>query len=161
MLALEQSRAYLEQLTRGSFLISRGGDRTNIMTIGWGSMGYIWNRFVVTIAVRKTRFSHQLLGEGDYFTISVPKKGDFSRELKYCGSSSGRDCDKIEDLALSLEEGTIPVPHLKGTQFSLECRILYKEEINPDRLHGEINLECYPKKDYSVMYYGEILNIIE
>ena len=55
MLALEQSRAYLEQLTNGSFLISKNGERTNVMTIGWGSMGYLWNRYVVMVPVRTTR----------------------------------------------------------------------------------------------------------
>ena len=161
MLALEQSRPYLEQLTKGSFLISGTGDKTNIMTIGWGSMGYLWNRFVVMVAVRKTRHSYEILKDEHYFTISVPKKGEFSRELKFCGENSGRDLDKIKDLALVIEEGSIPVPHLKGAQFSLECRILYREEINPENLHGEIKQETYPDGDYSVMFYGEILNIID
>lgn len=161
MLALEQSRAYLEQLTRGSFLISRSGDKTNVMTIGWGSFGYLWNRFVVMVPVRKTRYSYQLLKDEHYFTIGVPRKGQFSRELKFCGNNSGRDLDKIEELHLNLEEGTIPVPHIKGMDFTMECKILYREEINPHKLHGQINLECYPKEDYSIMFYAEIVNIIK
>lgn len=161
MWALEQSRAYLEQLTRGSFLISKSEERINVMTVGWGSMGYLWNRFVVMVPVRKTRYSYELLKDEHYFTISVPKKGHFSRELHYCGTKSGRDTDKIKDLSLILEEGTIPVPHIKGAQFHLECKILYREELNPEKLHGQINLECYPQKDYSVLFYAEIINIIE
>ena len=161
MLALEESRAYLEQLTRGSFLISRSGDKTNIMTIGWGSFGYNWNRFVVMVPVRKTRYSYELLKDEHFFTIAVPKKGEFSRQLEFCGTNSGRDLDKIKELSLILEEGTIPVPHMKEVQFNLECRILYKEEINPDNLQGQINLEYYPKEDYSVMLYAEIINIIK
>ena len=84
-----------------------------------------------------------------------------SRYLNYCGTKSGRDVDKIKDLALEMEEGSIPVPHLRGAQFHLECKILYKEEINPEKLNGLIDLECYPQKDYSVLFYAEIVNIIE
>ena len=161
MLALEQSKAYLEQLTRGSFLLSKNGEKVNVMTIGWGSMGYLWNRFVVMVPVRITRHSYELLKDSHYFTISVPKKGEFSRELLYCGTKSGRDVDKISELGLILEEGTIPVPHLMGAEFHLECKILYQEELNPDKLAGEIRHEHYQKEDYSVLIYGEILNILE
>lgn len=161
MLALEQSRAYLEQLTKGSFLICKKGNKINVMTIGWGSMGYMWNRVVVMVPIRTTRYTYELLKDEHFFTISVPKKGQFSRELNYCGSKSGRDVDKVEDLSLVLEEGTIPVPHIKGAHYHLECKILYREEINPENLDGQVDLECYPKKDYSVLFYAEILNIIE
>lgn len=160
MLALEQSRAYLEQLTRGSFLFSRKDDKINVMTIGWGSMGYLWNRFVVMVPVRITRYSYELLKDSHYFTISVPKRGEFSRELHYCGTKSGRDVNKVEELGLILQEGTIPVPHLQGAEFHLECKILYQEELEPTKLAGEIRHEHYPKEDYSVLIYGEILNIL-
>lgn len=161
MLALEQSRAYLEQLTKGSFLICKNGDKINVMTIGWGSMGYLWNRVVVMVPIRTTRYSYELLKDQHFFTISVPKKGEFSRELNYCGSKSGRDVDKVKDLSLVFDEGTIPVPHLRGAQYHLECKILYREEINPEHFDGQIDLEYYPNKDYSVLFYAEILNIID
>ncbi|HZK10439.1 MAG TPA: flavin reductase [Clostridia bacterium] len=161
MLALEQSRAYLEQLTKGSFLICKNKGKVNLMTIGWGSMGYLWNRFIVMVPIRTSRYSYEMLKEEHFFTISVPRKGQFSRELQYCGTKSGRDVDKVKELSLVLEEGTIPVPHLKGAHFHLECKILYKEEIDPKNLDGQVDLECYPNKDYSVLFYAEIVNIIE
>ncbi|WP_369397352.1 hypothetical protein [Syntrophomonas palmitatica] len=40
----EMSREMLEQLPRGAFLSVKAGERINTMTIGWGAVGYMWQK---------------------------------------------------------------------------------------------------------------------
>ena len=76
--------------TNGAFLIvSDGGQRTNIMTIGWAQIGFIWGKPVMTVLVRPSRYTHGLLEKAGYFTVCVPPEGKLRKELAFCGSKSG------------------------------------------------------------------------
>lgn len=72
-------------------------DKFNAMTISWGGMGILWNRKVITIYVKKSRYTLSFLKENDYFTVSFydEKHRDALAKL---GSLSGRDIDKIKEV---------------------------------------------------------------
>lgn len=40
----ELSKEMLQQLQKGAFLTVENGDKVNTMTIGWGSIGIMWNK---------------------------------------------------------------------------------------------------------------------
>ena len=52
----DYARKFLEQLPRGAFLSVRG-PRDNVMTIGWGTIGYMWKKPVLMVMVRRSRYN--------------------------------------------------------------------------------------------------------
>ncbi|HOE84744.1 MAG TPA: flavin reductase [Sphaerochaeta sp.] len=91
-----------------TFLITAGtSDRFNTMTASWGAMGHLWGRNTVTLYVRSSRLTHELLTSSDGFTISFlpPELKDI---LTWCGKHSGRDWDKMKETGLKV--AYIPSP---------------------------------------------------
>ena len=68
-------------------------ERYNSMTIGWGSLGTVWNKDVLTVYVRPDRYTWEFLRDNEYFTVSFFPES--CREaLAIMGQMSGRDGDK-------------------------------------------------------------------
>jgi len=159
----------LNALGKGILLTTKSGDKVNTMTIGWGTLGVEWSRPIFVVMVRQNRFTRTMLDENPEFTINVPV-GDFDQKiLAYCGSRSGRDTDKIADLGLTLVDGEcVSVPAIKELPLTLECKVLYRQLQEGDKLPKEINDRFYPQdvdssypmsnKDYHITYYGEIVS---
>lgn len=154
----ELSKEMLSQLEKGSFLTVKNDNKINSMTIGWGSIGYIWNKPIFTVLVRYSRFTHELLENTDEFTISVPMKNDLSKALGICGTQSGRNLDKIEAANLSLQESqVIDTPVIKDCDIYYECKIVHRQSMEPSLFNKDLKKIKYPDNDYHVIYYGEIL----
>ena len=90
----------IEQLPRGAFLTA-GGETWNPMTIGWAQFGVVWARPVVTVMVRKSRYTHGLMEQSDVFTVSIPRAKEMVKELAFCGVRSGRDVNKEKEAGLT------------------------------------------------------------
>ena len=113
----------MKAMRPGILLTTKVGDKVNSMTIGWGTVGIIWERPVFVAYVRQQRYTREMLDECREFTINVPM-GEFRRKiLGICGSKSGRDTDKIKAAELTLvEPEIISVPGIKELPLTLECR---------------------------------------
>ncbi|HBN83367.1 MAG TPA: flavin reductase [Clostridiales bacterium] len=147
------------QMPKGVFLSARDEDKDNVMTIGWGSIGVMWGKPVLTVVVRYSRYTAELLKNSDVFTVSVPKAGDMKEELRICGKVSGRDMDKFEKAGLTKAQGrTVNAPVILGCETQFECKILYRQSMEPNLLDGEIDKRHYTDHDYHVFYIGEIVD---
>jgi flavin reductase (DIM6/NTAB) family NADH-FMN oxidoreductase RutF len=157
---LDYSGKTIEQLSRGgAFLTVKGKNRTNTMTIGWGFVGYMWNKPVFIVAVRYSRFTYDLLKETDEFSVSVPFDGSLKKELAFCGSKSGRNYDKFDECGLTLKDGEkIKTPYIKECNVHYECKIIYKQTLEPELIKNESISEKYSNNDYHALYYGEIVS---
>lgn len=144
--------------TRGAFLTVKSGDKINTMTIGWGSVGYNWNRPIFTVLVRKSRYTYDLIESSDNFTVSIPLSGSLKSALAVCGSKSGRDIDKFKECNLTLEKSKkVETPIIAECELHYECKIVYKQEMNPEFLSKDIVESAYKTGDYHTVYYGEIV----
>ena len=75
-------------------------ERYNSMTIGWGSLGTVWNKDVLTVYVRPDRYTWEFLRDNEYFTVSFFPES--CREaLAIMGQMSGRDGDKAAAAGLT------------------------------------------------------------
>jgi flavin reductase (DIM6/NTAB) family NADH-FMN oxidoreductase RutF len=156
-----------EQLPRGAFLTA-GGEVWNPMTVGWAQFGVVWARPVVTVMVRKSRFTHGLMEKADVFTVSIPRAKELSKELGFCGSRSGRDVDKEKGSGLTRSParagGADGVAEC-GTVF--ECRIVQKQLLDLDTLDPDFRAKYYASNqalangDPHVLYVGEVLAAYE
>ena len=72
----------------------------NSMTIGWGALGTVWNKDVLTVYVRPDRYTWQFLKDSDTFTVAFfPER--CRKALTIMGTLSGRDGDKVAAAGLT------------------------------------------------------------
>ena len=136
-------------------------DHVNTMTASWGHLGIMWNLPVAICYIRPQRHTFNFANEHDVYTLSFFEEKD--REiLKFCGSKSGRDHDKIKEtglIPLETDSGNI---YFEQARLVLECRKIYQDDMKADHfLRPEIVKKNYPKNDFHRFYYGEIINVLE
>lgn len=143
----------------GAFLTATDKSKINAMTIGWGNVGFEWGRPIFTVLVKKTRYTHELIEKAGEFTVSIPLNHNLDYALKLCGTKSGRDMDKIKEAGLCLRKGlSIATPVIDNCNLFYECKIVYKQDVNPDFLSEDIIKNCYKDNNFHTFYYGEIMN---
>jgi len=143
----------------GVFLNSAVGSHANTMTISWGSAGVFWGKPVLTVAVRYSRYTRELLEQSGCFTVSIPKTGGLARELGVCGSRSGRDSDKFTLCGLTAQPGhTVSVPVIGEAAAHIECRVLYKKDMGKLNFDAELDERIYADHNYHTLYFGEVLD---
>ncbi|MCX7970445.1 MAG: flavin reductase family protein [Negativicutes bacterium] len=149
---------FLSRLPAGAFLTANDGGRTNVMTIGWGGLGYIWRQPVVIALIRPTRHTWHLIEKSGEFAVSIPEAGQMKDALAVCGSRSGRETDKIALCSLDLIEPRIIATKLiAGCELYYECKLLARHDLDPAKLDPAIDQQWYPAKDYHTVYYGQIM----
>lgn len=140
----------------GILLTTKVGDKVNTMAIGWGHIGIIWNMPVYICFVRDSRYTFELLGKNPEFTINV--QGDERLRpdiLQVAGFESGRDVDKVEKLGLTLvEPEVVSVPAIKECPITLECELLYRQEMNLADFPEEVRTHFYRHNDGSTTTPG-------
>ncbi|MGH4119744.1 flavin reductase family protein [Clostridium sp.] len=153
---LEKGMRFLH--TQGAFLTVKSGEKINTMTISWGNVGYEWNRPIFTVLVRKSRYTHDLIENSDDFTVSIPLSKDLKNALAVCGSKSGRDIDKFKECKLTPEDSrNVDTPIIGECELHYECKIVYKQDMNPKLLSKDVAESSYADGDYHTLYYGEIV----
>lgn len=149
----------LKALQPGILVTTKVGDKINSMTIGWGTIGVVWEKPVFVAYVRDCRFSHEMLQKNPEFTVNIPV-GVFDRKtLGLLGSKSGRDMDKIAIAGLTpVDPEVISVPGVKEFPLTLECKVIYDQRQEDQKLPDEIRNMFYriEKSDHTC-FYGEIV----
>lgn len=156
-------------LAGGVLLTTKADDIVNTMTIGWGTLGICWSKPVFIVFVRENRFTREQIDKNPEFTINIPIGEVDPRIMEICGSTSGRDTDKISSAGLTLvEPEMISVPGIKELPLTLECKIIYRQMQDLSMLQKGIKNDFYPddvdgrnmgsNKDAHVMYFGEIVD---
>ncbi len=157
---LNLSGSLLARLKAGAFLTVNDGNNVNTMTIGWGLVGFLWNKPVFMVPVRTSRHTYGLLERSEDFTVTVPS-GDVKEALAFCGTRSGRDVGKFKACGLTTRAGlrtASPVVDVPGTH--LECRILFRTALDPAHMDPSL-AGLYPERDYHTLYFGEIVACYE
>lgn len=147
---------------KGVFLTTKSNGFVNTMTISWGSVGIYWGKPVVTAPVRLSRYTRELLEPSGVFTISIPRDGELSKELAYCGAKSGRDVDKFTACGLTARPGrTLPAPVVGEAWMHMECRVVSRMTMGNESFMPDIGSQLYPEKNYHVLYLGEVVDFYE
>lgn len=154
----EYSDKLLAQMPKGIFLAVKSGEKENLMTIGWGHIGLAWGKPVFNIMVRYNRYTYQLLQNTDEFTISVPLQNPLQKELGICGSKSGRQMNKFEEAGLTSVPGRkVAAPIVGECDLFYECKIIYRQAMEPTALPADIQEKSYQDFNYHVFFTGEIV----
>lgn len=154
----EYTKELFEQLPPGVLLAVEEGGRQNVMTAGWAGIGYIWRKPVLTVMVRASRYTYGLLEKSGEYTVNIPLKNDLSKAIGICGSKSGRDTDKFTEAGLTpVKAKIVTAPIIAECGLHYECKVVYRQILEPGTLHPQFKEQFYSKGDYHVFFYGEVL----
>lgn len=138
-------------------LVTAGSkSKCNTMTISWGGVGVLWNKNVVYVFVRDSRYTKEFMDQGDFFSLSFFDP-DYRAALNYCGAHSGRDEDKFENSGLT-PAFRHSIPYVDEANLVLLCSKLAavpmpEEVLNDKSIMGDF----YKDGDMHTMYVGEII----
>lgn len=141
-------------------LITGGNmDDYNTMTASWGQLGVLWNKNVITCYIRPNRYTYEYVEKGDTFTVSFYGE-EYRKALSFCGSHSGRDCDKAKETGLTPAEidGCMA---FEEAELVLVCRKLYSYDLQES---GFLTDDGFPAAffgsgDYHRAYISEIVGV--
>ncbi|MDE6785026.1 MAG: flavin reductase family protein [Ruminococcus sp.] len=134
-------------------------EKFNTMTASWGQLGVLWNKNVFTCYIRPNRYTYEFVENGSMFSASFFGE-EFRKALAFCGSHSGRDCDKIAETGLVPAEFDSTVG-FEQADMILVCRKLYSYDMTEN---GFLTDDGIPEKffgsdPYHRAYIAEITGV--
>ena len=149
------------QIKNGAFLTVKSGEAINTMTIGWATIGFVWRKPIIMVAVRLSRHTFSIIEMAEDFTVSIPSS-DMKKEIMFCGTKSGSDYNKFKECNLQTSDSQkVITPIIKVPGLHYECKIVYKSAMDPAYLNKDYDTDLYPEKDYHTLYFGEIVDCYE
>jgi len=106
-----------------------GDGRPNIITLGEIFNISIASPVIVGIAIRKGRYSHELISATREYVVNLPTAG-MAKIVDLCGSVSGRRVDKFAKFGLTpVEADEVSPPLIAECPVNIECRVIGIQEI--------------------------------
>jgi flavin reductase (DIM6/NTAB) family NADH-FMN oxidoreductase RutF len=142
----------------GLLLVSSSTTGTpNVMTIGWCAIGVMWGRPVLTIMVRPNRYTYKMIEEVPEFTVNVPPV-NLAAAVKHCGSVSGSDHDKFQELNLDpVRSWEVAPPVIRQCVVHHECRVVHRCDMSAEALVADLRGKFYSEGNFHRYYFGEIV----
>lgn len=133
--------------------------KVNTMTANWGGVGVMWNKDVVFVVIRPSRYTKDFVDYSSTFSLTFFDQSH-RKDLAYLGSVSGRDEDKISksNLSMLFEDNT---PFFEQANTVLICKKLYAQPYNKESfIDLVIENEVYNGEDYHTLYIAEITKVL-
>lgn len=100
----------------------------NIVTIAWAGT-VCSDPPMVSVSVRKERYSHHMIKETGEFVINLTTK-ELAFATDYCGVKSGRDVDKFKEMHLTpVSADVVAAPMIGESPVNIECRVVEVKEL--------------------------------
>lgn len=133
-------------------------EKANTMTASWGGLGVMWGKNVAYVFVRESRYTKEFIDANDTFSLTFLQGQQAA--LKYLGTVSGRDEDKISGARMNVNYHD-NTPFIDEGNLVLICRKLSSTVLSPDQFVDEtISGSFYKDGDLHTMYTAEITQIL-
>lgn len=141
-------------------LVTSGNkDSFNTMTISWGGVGIMWGKPVTYSFIRPQRHTFGFMENNDYFSMSFFEE-DYRDALKFCGSKSGRDYDKVKETGLTTAFTEDGVPYFEEAKLVLVCKKMYSQFLNAESVVDNEAVDKWYDNDFHKMYISEIVKVL-
>ena len=148
---------FVTAMNDGMLLTAGHEGDLNTMTIGWGEIGKLWRRPVITVYVSSSRYTYEFMENNNYFTVTgFP--AEYKNNVMYMGKHSGRDGDKIADGGLHTEFTDMGNPIFTEANIAIECRKMYQCVLDTTMAPTDCR-DIYSRFGPHTMYVGEIVNV--
>lgn len=79
---------------------------------------------MIMVGIVPSRYSHHMVKESGCFVVNIPDKS-YKKIFDYLGSVSGRDCNKLKEKNVALENGkVVNAPILSDCPVNIECTVV-------------------------------------
>lgn len=127
--------------------VTDGKGKDNIITVAWAGT-VCTNPPMVSISVRPSRYSYEMLKETKEFVINLTTE-ELVFVADYCGVRSGRDVDKFREMKLTKEKADfVQAPMIKESPVSIECRVKEIKELGSHHLFLADVLAVHAEENY-------------
>ena len=138
----------------------------DVMNMAWGG---VCASNMVALNIDEDHKTTQNIKERMAFTLSVADI-DHLEESDFFGIASGNKMeDKFERTGMhAVRSDKVDAPVIEEYPLTLECKVVYKQEQDPDQISEKRKKIFYPEdvdgsfyganRDYHTAYYGQILN---
>lgn len=150
------------QMIGKEWMLIASGDqnKSNAMTASWGGFGVMYGKNVVFVVVRPQRYTKEFIDREDEFSLNFFEK-EYKKTLKYMGSTSGRNEDKIEKSGLTLEFSD-NTPYFNEARHVLICKKLFAQPLEGESIiDKKLDKSWYSSKDYHTLYIAEITKALQ
>ena len=147
----------LDTLANGGLLLAstKNNGRSNVMTIGWGTIGVIWGLPIFVVLVRPSRYTYQFIEDSKAFTVNVPT-AEMKKYVSLCGTRSGRELDKLAQVKTRMGQKVKSVT-IDPCPLVYECQVVHWNDVLPETLIPQISNSAYRNGDFHRLYYGQIM----
>ena len=142
-----------------ALLTCKDNDKFNMMTISWGGFGTLWHKPTVTIYIRPSRYTYELIEKNDYFTISFYDE-EYKKDLGVLGTKSGRDIDKMSCTKLT-PEYINNIVTFKEAKLTIICKKIYFQDLEIENIPKDERDKFYSTEPVHRMYIGEVIDVID
>ena len=111
-------------------ITAKNQDKINSMTASWGGLGVMWGKNVSYVVIRPQRYTKEFIDNSETFSLCF-FNNSYKDILKYMGTVSGRDEDKIKNSNLNLSSYN-ETPFFDEAKLVLICKKLYKQDLKPN-----------------------------
>lgn len=132
--------------------------KVNTMTASWGGLGIMWGKNVAFVVIRPQRYTKEFIDNSDSFSLTF--LGEEHREtLKYLGTVSGRDEDKIQKSSLTIEH-IDKTPYFSEGEIVFKCKKLFNQYFDENSFVDKSILDKWYNDDYHMLYIAEIEKVL-
>jgi len=139
-------------------LATSKNNKTNGLTIGWGSIGVLWRKPCCTVYIHKLRYSKEIFDNSDYFAVCFFE--GYKDELEYFGTHSGRNEDKIENSHLSINKNDL-APYFEESKLVIICKKMGQSDFDNNHIYEDKINNWYHQDGVHTLYFGEIVKVLE
>lgn len=144
-----------EKIGKDWFLLTSGDEKSwNTMTAAWGFAGLMWRKNTFNAVVRPNRYTYEFMEKNSLYTVSFFSE-QYKDALGFCGSHSGRDCDKAKATGLTplFLDGTTA---FEEASLVLVCRKIYAQDMDINLVAEDLR-PINGSEPIHKQYIGEIL----
>ncbi len=150
------------KLIGDNWALVTGGSKEsfNTMTISWGGVGIMWGKPCAFTFIRPQRYTFGFMEQGDYYTMSFFDE-KYRDALKFCGSKSGRDFDKVKETGLTPAFNESGAVYFEEAKLVLVCKKMYAQSLGEEFITDSDSVKKWYNNDYHKMYVSEIVKVLE
>lgn len=132
--------------------------KSNAITLGWGGLGRLYEKDVIFLFVRDSRYSYELFRKSTSFSVCFFAPSA-AKIVSYFGTVSGRNEDKIahSGLTLAQEDG---IPYFREAEGVIFARKLLEVPLPKEAIWDpQVVQAYYPRGGFHTLFAGEIQKI--
>lgn len=134
-------------------------EKFNTMTVSWGGVGIMWGKPAAFTFIRPQRYTFEFTENNEYYTMSFFDE-KHRGALKFCGSKSGRDYDKVKETGLTPAFTEDGVPYFEEAKLVLVCKKMYSQFLNEESVEDSDGVSKWYNDDFHKMYVSEITKVL-